>query len=186
MPAPLLRAAPAARAHQRPGRTGRRCCADRGRVLEELRQTEPRRSTGCSLLWLLALARDRRLGPARAAAATARAARPHRIDPGPRCRAPARLAALAPSVVAVIPHPSACGRGTHTNLQERLVQRWTVTPRHDSRLRSPGLRLCWLLSSLRRRRSSASGPPSPRPRRPEPGRSLDSDVVLGMGIRSRS
>ncbi|MEU1028154.1 hypothetical protein ABZ402_05250 [Streptomyces mirabilis] len=150
--------------------------ADRGRALEELR----RRSLGVHrvlLLWLLALA---------AIVGWALLVLPLRQleqrDPTGFVLGPLfallGLAALAPTVVAVA---LSVRRDHHIH---RLLDAWSELDRHpatDSRLRSPGLSLFWLLSSLG---VCAIGAWTSftAAARAEPGHPLYSDVVQGMGI----
>ncbi|MHA5053843.1 hypothetical protein [Streptomyces sp. SD15] len=150
--------------------------ADRGRALEELR----RRSLGVHrvlLLWLLALA---------AIVGWALLVLPlqqfEQHDPTGFILGPLfallGLAALAPSVVAVTLSVR------HDRHIHELLDVWSALDRHpatDSRLRSPGLSLFWLLSSLG---VCAIGAWSSfaAAAQAEHGRSLYSDVVLGMGI----
>lgn len=150
--------------------------ADRGRALEELR----RRSLGVHrvlLLWLLALA---------AVIGWSLLVLPiqqfEERDPlgfvlGP-IFAVLGLASLVPSVVAVI---LAIRRDQRTR---QLIDAWLALDSHpptDTRLRSPGLSLFWMLSSLvvcaiGLWASFATAAQA------EPGRSTYGDVVLGMGI----
>ncbi|MFE2965344.1 hypothetical protein ACFXKC_17045 [Streptomyces sp. NPDC059340] len=150
--------------------------ADRGQALEELR----RRSLGVHrvlLLWLLALA---------AIVGWALLVLPLRQleqrDPTGFVLGPLfallGLAALAPTVVAVA---LSVRRDHHIH---RLLDAWSELDRHpatDSRLRSPGLSLFWLLSSLG---VCAIGAWTSfaAAARAEPGHPLYSDVVQGMGI----
>ncbi|MEV5340044.1 hypothetical protein AB0K93_16395 [Streptomyces sp. NPDC052676] len=150
--------------------------ADRGRALEELR----RRSLGVHrvlLLWLLALA---------AVIGWSLLVLPiqqfEEKDPlgfvlGP-IFAVLGLASLVPSVVAVVLAIRRDQRIRH------LTDAWLALDSHaptDTRLRSPGLSLFWMLSSLV---VCAIGlwASFATAARAEPGRSPYGDVVLGMGI----
>ncbi|MFF1716215.1 hypothetical protein [Streptomyces sp. NPDC058268] len=148
---------------------------DRGMALEDLR----RRSLGVHrilLLWLLALG---------CAIGWALLTVPLEMiedhDPlafvmGPIC-AVLGLGALAPSVIGVV-----IGIRNDRKIRE-LTDGWLALDSHpasDSALRSPGLSLCWLLSSLTvcalgLWASFAAAAYA------EPGRDSYSDVALGMG-----
>ncbi|MFD3315197.1 hypothetical protein [Streptomyces sp. NPDC058694] len=150
--------------------------ADRGRALEELR----RRSLGVHrvlLLWLLAVAAI--IGWALLVLPLQQL---EQRDPtgfilGPLF-AVLGLASLAPSVVAVV---LAVRRDRHIS---QLLDAWLRLDSHpptDDRLRSSGLSLFWLLSSLTVGAfglwTSFAGAAEARP-----GRDAYSDVVLVMGI----
>ena len=150
--------------------------ADRGRALEELR----RRSLGVHrvlLLWLLAVAAI--IGWALLVLPLQQL---EQRDPTGFILGPLfailGLAALAPSVVAVV---LAVRRDRHIS---QLLDAWLRLDSHpttDARLRSPGLSLFWLLSSLGVCAfglwTSFAGAAEA-----EPGRNTYSDVVLVMGI----
>ncbi|MFJ5776744.1 hypothetical protein [Streptomyces sp. NPDC093094] len=150
--------------------------ADRARALEELR----RRSLGVHrvlLLWLLALTAI--IGWSLLMLPFQQLAEE---DPTAFLLGPVfgllGLAAFVPSVVAVA---LAVHRDGHLR---RLLDAWLALDSHpswDARLRSPGLSLFWLLSSLAvgatglwASLASAAGA--------RPGRSTYADVALGMGI----
>ncbi|MET9383749.1 hypothetical protein ABZY09_22435 [Streptomyces sp. NPDC002928] len=150
--------------------------ADRGRALEELR----RRSLGVHrvlLLWLLALAAI--IGWSLLVLPLQQI---EEEDPTGFLLGPVfvilGLAALAPPVIAVA---LAIRRDRQIR---RLLDAWLALDSHpptDACLRSPGLSLFWLLSSLAvcatglwASLAAAAGA--------EPGRSAYSDVALGMGI----
>ncbi|MEU1497402.1 hypothetical protein [Streptomyces sp. NPDC005732] len=150
--------------------------ADRRRVLEELRG----RSLGVHrvlLLWLLALAAI--VGWALLVLPLQQIEQrdPTGVVLGPLF-ALLGLAALAPTVFAV-----ALSVRSDRRLHE-LLQAWTELDRHpatDSRLRSPGLSLFWLLSSLGVCAigvwtSYAAAAPD------GPGQGLYSEIVQGVGI----
>lgn len=165
---------PPAHIRTRPDRAA--LSTDRGRMLEELR----RRSLGVHrvlLLWLLALA---------AIVGWALLVLPLRQfeerDPTGFVLGPLfallGLAALTPTVAAV----ALSVRRDH-HLHE-LLDAWSASDRHattDTQLRSAGLSLFWLLSSLG---VCAVGAWSSftAAARAEPGHALYSDVVQGLGI----
>ncbi|QIJ64291.1 hypothetical protein [Streptomyces sp. JB150] len=150
--------------------------ADRGRALEELR----RRSLGVHrvlLLWLLALAAIIGWSLLILPLQQLEQKDPLGFVLGP-IFAVLGLASLTPSVIAVV----IAVRRDHRIRQ--LIDAWLALDSHpptDARLRSAGLSLFWMLSSLMvcgigLWASFASAA------RAEPGRSTYADVVLGMGI----
>lgn len=150
--------------------------ADRGRALEELR----RRSLGVHrvlLLWLLALAAI--VGWALLVVPLQQIEQrdPTGVVLGPLF-ALLGLAALAPTVVAVAQSVRS-DRRIH-----ELLDAWTELDRHpatDSRLRSPGLSLFWLLSSLGVCAIGAWTSYTATAQTAS-GRSMYSEVVQGVGI----
>ncbi|OSZ58716.1 hypothetical protein OQI_20170 [Streptomyces pharetrae CZA14] len=150
--------------------------ADRGRALEELR----RRSLGVHrilLLWLLALAAIVGWSLLVLPLQQIEAKDPLGFILGPIFGL-LGLASLAPSVIAVV-----FAARRDRRLRE-LIDAWLALDTHpptDTRLRSPGLSLFWMLSSLL---VGATGlwASFATAAQAEPGPSARADVVLGMGI----
>ncbi|MGW6056623.1 hypothetical protein [Streptomyces sp. NPDC055189] len=148
---------------------------DRGRALEELR----RRSLGVHrilLLWLFALGCVIGWALLTVPLEMIEERNPVAFVMGPLC-AVLGLGALAPSVFGIVV-------GIRGDRKAReLTESWLALDSHpasDSALRSPGLSLCWLLTSflgcaLGLWASFASAAYA------EPGRDSYGDVVLGMG-----
>jgi hypothetical protein len=150
--------------------------ADRGRALEDLR----RRSLGVHrvlLLWLLALAAIIGWSLLVLPLQQIEDKDPLGLILGP-IFALLGLASLAPSVIAVV---FAIRRDRRIR---ELIDAWLALDTHpptDARLRSPGLSLFWMLSSMLicaigLWASFAAAAEA------EPGRSLYYDAALGMGI----